>query len=186
MAVQTGPLQLKRGTTAEVAAYTPAVGEPVLDQQLNWLSIGDGSDTVGIRGSGSVNPAYRDWFSGAGTNRTARDIVTGGTGTVDSGTRAFQAAAFVFTGASVDFSGVQRPGTDNTVTDGQVGKRYSDNFSVRYRPGAGAVIWTSGTGSPETVVTAPVGSMYTRTDGGANTTLYIKETGAAATGWVAK
>jgi hypothetical protein len=44
--------------------------------------------------------------------------------------------------------------------------------------------WTNGAGSPEGVVTAPVGSMYSRTDGGADTALYRKETGAAATGWV--
>jgi hypothetical protein len=42
----------------------------------------------------------------------------------------------------------------------------------------------AGTGSPETVVTAPVGSVYMRTDGVAGTILYLKETGAAATGWV--
>jgi len=46
--------------------------------------------------------------------------------------------------------------------------------------------WSSGTGSPETVVTAPVGSLYSRTDGGAATSLYVKETGTGATGWVAK
>lgn len=45
---------------------------------------------------------------------------------------------------------------------------------------------TSGSGSPEGNVTAPVGSMYTRTDGGANTTLYVKECGTGASGWVAK
>lgn len=43
-----------------------------------------------------------------------------------------------------------------------------------------------GTGSPETAVTAPVGTMFLRTDGGANTTLYVKESGAGNTGWVAK
>lgn len=43
-----------------------------------------------------------------------------------------------------------------------------------------------GNGSPETVVTAPVGSMFIRRDGGAATTLYIKETGTGNTGWVAK
>lgn len=43
-----------------------------------------------------------------------------------------------------------------------------------------------GTGSPEAVVTAPVGAIYTRNDGGAGTTLYVKETGTGATGWVAK
>jgi hypothetical protein len=46
--------------------------------------------------------------------------------------------------------------------------------------------WSSGTGSPEGVVTASVGSLYSRTDGGAGTTLYVKETGAGNTGWVAK
>ena len=46
--------------------------------------------------------------------------------------------------------------------------------------------WTSGTGSPEGVVTASVGSLYSRTDGGAGTTLYVKETGASNTGWLAK
>jgi len=44
----------------------------------------------------------------------------------------------------------------------------------------------SGTGSPETVVTAGIGSLYLRTDGGAGTTLYIKESGAGNTGWIGK
>lgn len=44
----------------------------------------------------------------------------------------------------------------------------------------------SAAGSPEGVVTAPIGSFYTRTNGGANTTLYVKESGASNTGWVAK
>lgn len=41
-------------------------------------------------------------------------------------------------------------------------------------------------GTPEGAQTAPVGSLYLRTDGGANTTLYIKESGSGNTGWVAK
>ena len=42
----------------------------------------------------------------------------------------------------------------------------------------------TGTGDPETVVTAPVGTIFLRTDGGAASTLYIKESGAGNTGWV--
>lgn len=49
-----------------------------------------------------------------------------------------------------------------------------------------AVKWTTGTGSPEGVVTASVGTLYSRSDGGASTTLYVKESGAGNTGWVAK
>lgn len=43
-----------------------------------------------------------------------------------------------------------------------------------------------GAGSPEGVVTGLVGSIFLRTDGGANTTLYVKESGTGNTGWVAK
>ena len=44
----------------------------------------------------------------------------------------------------------------------------------------------SGSGTPEGAVTAPVGSLYLRTNGGAGTTLYIKESGTGNTGWVGK
>ena len=43
-----------------------------------------------------------------------------------------------------------------------------------------------GTGTPEGSVTATPGALYTRSDGGAGTTLYVKETGTGNTGWVAK
>lgn len=44
-----------------------------------------------------------------------------------------------------------------------------------------------GTGSPAGVVAAKVGSLYLRTDGGATTTFYVKESGNLTTaGWVAK
>jgi hypothetical protein len=49
--------------------------------------------------------------------------------------------------------------------------------------GTGAARIYTGTGDPENAVTATVGSLYSRTDGGASTTLYIKETGSTATGW---
>jgi len=59
-------------------------------------------------------------------------------------------------------------------------------------PASGKVVlnsgpsWSSGTGTPEGVVTAPIGSMFSRTDGGAGTALYVKETGTGNTGWVGK
>ena len=49
-----------------------------------------------------------------------------------------------------------------------------------------AALLKSGTGDPEAVVTASVGSIWIRTDGGTSTTLYVKETGTGNTGWVAK
>ena len=44
----------------------------------------------------------------------------------------------------------------------------------------------SGTGSPENNVYGSVGQIYLRTDGGTNTTLYVKESGTNTnTGWAA-
>ena len=45
---------------------------------------------------------------------------------------------------------------------------------------------TSGSGDPNTHVTAPPGSLYMNTLGGAGTSLYVKESGTGNTGWVAK
>ena len=50
----------------------------------------------------------------------------------------------------------------------------------------GTCLVLSGSGSPEGVVTAPHCSTYQRTDGGAGTSYYVKETGSGNTGWVAK
>jgi len=50
--------------------------------------------------------------------------------------------------------------------------------------GNGGPRWISGAGSPEGVVTAVVGSLYSDTAGAPGTTLYVKETGAGNTGWV--
>ena len=45
----------------------------------------------------------------------------------------------------------------------------------------------TGQGSPEGVVVAKVGRLYARSDGGAGTTLYVKESGNNTnSGWAAK
>lgn len=75
---------------------------------------------------------------------------------------------------------------DNAIDLGIVTGRYRVGYIKEFRVGDGTIKWLTGSGSPETVVTAPVGSLYTRTDGGASTTLYIKESGTGNTGWVAK
>jgi hypothetical protein len=79
-----------------------------------------------------------------------------------------------------------RPATDNDGDVGQASYRWADGYIVNLHPGGGTITWTSGAGSPEGSVTAAIGSLYTRTDGGSNTTLYVKESGTGNTGWVAK
>lgn len=46
--------------------------------------------------------------------------------------------------------------------------------------------WRWGEGSPEGVVSAPKGTAYLRSDGGAGTSFYVKESGSGSTGWAAK
>ena len=44
---------------------------------------------------------------------------------------------------------------------------------------------SSGADTPEGAITAPIGSLFLRNNGGAGTTLYVKESGTGNTGWVA-
>jgi hypothetical protein len=51
--------------------------------------------------------------------------------------------------------------------------------------GAGVII-AAGSGTPEGNLTGAIGSTYHRTNGGASTSFYVKESGTGNTGWVAK
>ena len=70
-------------------------------------------------------------------------------------------------------------------------KRSTTSLQVRLADDSGFASEQSlylrfGTGTPEGVVTAPIGAFYSRTDGGAGTSLYVKESGVGNTGWIAK
>lgn len=121
--------------------------------------------------------ANDDWTVGANNGANFMTVASGTVG------------VFLSVGGSniAEFYGSGfRPSTDNNLTMGTSALRWQNSYSTNFRPGAGAVIWTSGSGTPEGAVTAPIGSLYTRTDGGAGTTLYVKESGAGNTGWVGK
>lgn len=74
--------------------------------------------------------------------------------------------------------------TINGPFDGQ-GQALADLFT-----GAGAYVFGKavqliGSGSPESVVSAPVGSEFLRNNGAAGSVLYVKESGTGNTGWLA-
>lgn len=78
---------------------------------------------------------------------------------------------------------LQLPEVNDTTTQAAL-KRLLD--SVRDLQERQQPVVLSGKGTPEGSVSALVGALYTRTDGGAGTTLYVKESGTGNTGWVAK
>jgi hypothetical protein len=165
-----------------------------------------GTSTVNIRNSGGAMSIYGDTVSigSAGVN-LGSDEVLGWASTTTAGGSAFSVG--LFRDASQVLA--QRNGTNAQTfriyeTDSGANDEYLELSAasgtnlirpqatgtgtasvVRYHTTT-AVFWTSGSGSPESVVTAPIGSLYTRTDGGAATTLYVKESGTGSTGWVAK
>lgn len=81
-------------------------------------------------------------------------------------------------------------GQNNTsrieITNSSMTFKLASTFNSTVSVSGTTATISSGTGTPEAAVTAPVGSLFLRTDGGASTTLYVKESGAGNTGWVAK
>lgn len=72
-------------------------------------------------------------------------------------------------------SGALMFGTSPTITT---------NITVPQITYTGGPLDLSGAGDPEGAVTATVGSTYRRSDGGATTAFYVKESGSGNTGWV--
>lgn len=77
------------------------------------------------------------------------------------------------------------PFASGTMLLGNASNFFSQVRATQFITGAGASL-RGGEGSPEGVVTAVVGSLYSRIDGGAGTSLYVKQSGTGNTGWVAK
>lgn len=61
-----------------------------------------------------------------------------------------------------------------------------DTGETEYNIATTGVYVDEGDGTPEATVAAPIGKTYRRTDGGAGTSFYVKETGTGNTGWVGK
>jgi hypothetical protein len=167
--------------------WAPGVASNKPFQAPNFLRLGGipGGDGRVILARGG-NDAVDGWIENDGA--FGLDFVSPGSGSVvDFDWRGSDGTLHLRFQA---YSGGSGPGLyanlDNQLPLGGASNRWSEIYASNFRPGAGTAIWTSGAGTPEGAVTAPVGSLFTRTDGGAGTTLYVKESGAGNTGWVAK
>lgn len=175
--------------------YTDAGGAGfiVSASQLSGVYVGTAAGNLQMA---DVNVLRWDNVAGA---RVGVNTGSGNNATLDvrgstSSTRAF----LVKNNASTELFTVREAGNINanhnlgnfligSSTDASNGKlQVTGNISVTGIITLGAITIMSGTGTPEGTITATVGSLFMRTDGGASSTMYVKESGSGNTGWVAK
>jgi hypothetical protein len=166
----------------------------------NNLTISGGSyagRSAGGHGSFlDTNYCYNVIAGGFNVNRYVNVIKTDATNTEDHaitllGYAGISWANNILDGTKVE--GMYANGVLNTGTYGQAlsvsGIASTSQISVGTANGFfnnQGSLWVASIGTPEGVLAAPIGSLYSRQDGGAGTTLYVKESGAGNTGWVAK
>jgi len=85
----------------------------------------------------------------------------------------------------ISLGGATRPNADGTLALGGSSNRWNGTYTIRVYYTA-TLFDAYGAGSPEGSLTASIGSTYRRTDGGAATSFYVKESGTGNTGWTAK
>ena len=145
----------------------------------------DGSLVFRIRRSAaeSVNPGtYACWIANSG------EMLLGGNNAGNitfSGQDGTPFSAFAGRGRQWNAAGSGGDMQIHTGTGGSYLTLFAYALKLKDHNGANEVKIKSGTGSPEGSLTATVGSVFLRTDGGENTTLYVKEVGAGNTGWTA-
>lgn len=159
-----------------------------------------GETGLGITFSGCIfgsNPSYV--ASGSGSWAAERRVVTLGcrraTGipvhgvgieTVDNNQMATVSNGTLRSILNGSGHTVPASGQNENLDYGESGNIYRRGYFKTVFIGTDEIIDASGSGSPEGTYAAPVGSTYRRTDGGAGTSFYVKESGTGNTGWVAK
>lgn len=169
------------------AAPSPADYFPIIDKAMHDANPnGQNSFQVPISAIGSGGSSLPDM-----TGQTGKFLTNDGTiaswATLAGGGDALIAnplSQFAST-TSAQLAGV----LSNETGTGVFVLNNSPSFSIQLTTPkvvyTGSVFDLAGAGSPEGAITASVGSLYRRTDGGVDTTLYAKETGSGNTGWVA-
>jgi hypothetical protein len=179
-------------------ANNQTTGSPVKSD----LFIGSLNTMVGVGVQTGKGISVKDTYFAAGTNSAYGIYVEGQTNVVvdnvffgsystnysvyiagnaaDTGVVAnvyAASAAPVFTGTA-DFIAYNNQWTGSNTE----GVMFAQNgFST-----VSGVTFSSGAAAPNGNITAPPGSLYTKTAGGAGATLWVKESGTGNTGWVAK
>lgn len=147
----------------------------------------NGSSTAVVEGKGNTNPYFLLTDTSASAILGRFQALSGAPDRLAIGAFSNHPLGFYTNSTekwTIGATGHLTPGAATTYNIG------SSSLPINDITVGGRLYWTgatvfdySGAGSPEGVVTASVGSVYRRTDGGAATTLYVKESGALSTGW---
>lgn len=133
-----------------------------------------GVNTWNVRDQFGVRESSGYLQIGTGPFSASGDVRLRNTGSVKSRNAANTADFFVFRS-----NGLDQVEVGDAATPVRIPKE------IRHGAATGPLDM-AGTGSPEGVIAAPIGSSYRRIDGGAGSTLYVKESGTGNTGWVPK
>ena len=159
------------GGTPNTGAFTTLSATDNFTATKNF----NGSLIFSLTNANAGNATYTNYQLIAGTATAAFNVTGSGTTTV---------GRYIQGHLLIDSSG----DIDSAIAGSIISTLSSTGLAVSgsISPSGSAVTWTAGSGSPEGAVTAVVGSIYSRTNGGANTSFYVKESGSGNTGWVAK
>lgn len=157
----------------------------ILGVNAGQVSIGyQASVFIGQGAGGSISASSNaiaiGTNAGATTTSTGNDMIAIGTQALASATtRSSIVAIGSLAGQSNSFSNIIALGNSAAADRAN---QFSLGSSVTSMLMNGR-LYATGSGTPEGVVTANVGSIFQRTDGGINTTFYIKQSGTGNTGW---
>jgi hypothetical protein len=150
---------------------------PTFDSNFSYLEdrIDSATSLEAILSTGSETGNNPIILSNSGTNPLAKvkgedsSVADGGSLLLEGGESTFSAGGDVIitSGSGVSSDGLIRLVGDIILT-GSI---------------SGTLVFSSGIGSPEGSVTAPVGSLYQRLNGGSGNALYVKISGVGNSGW---
>lgn len=164
-------------------------GSSIISGQFGKLTVASGTSPAGVNGGmvlgarilGNVVVEIPNAvFSGNQFGAISVTFASGTSGCSLGTSNIFAVGSSVVNNGNISNHIERQQGTGSTYNVSNI-KHGADS-------GTGALDFREvyGTGSPETNVTAGIGSRYYAVGGGASTTLYVKTSGTGNTGWTAK
>lgn len=167
---------------------------------VNGLTSTIGYLSASIIGGAAIGNTYRgiDIRGSANATPTLRDVTVQGVTLKDNGSASYAqvnivgiAARIIVTGCTMSSATASAVGlqvgancTDVTVENNSYDIAIPESLTAPVRAGGSLTAQWRGAGSPEGVVTAPIGSIYQRSDSVSEAGLYVKEIGSGNTGWL--